>query len=299
VPRLKRRSQRSEPMAFAQGKNILRLLFLYSGITRIRDLILSTVGSSRATIVYYHRIGEPDVLTRSLEDFKADIKYLARRYECISLFELCRRLKAKERFTRPIAVITFDDGYRDNLLQAVPVLQEAKVPATFFVSTGYIGTDREFPHDSRRCECTRCTYPKLTWDDVRHMEELGFEIGSHTVEHTDLGKVTEEVAEWEMRESLKKLNEELGTAPRPFSFPWGKPENVPPWGAKLAERAGYYCSCTAFGGSNGPHRNVYDLRRVDVGNGWVRRLNWIAKVEGLDLERVRRWWGYSPRRDDE
>jgi peptidoglycan/xylan/chitin deacetylase (PgdA/CDA1 family) len=53
--------------------------------------------------------------------------------------------------SRPAVAITFDDGYADNALEALPILEEVGAPATFFVSTGTIGTTEEFWwHDLER-----------------------------------------------------------------------------------------------------------------------------------------------------
>jgi peptidoglycan/xylan/chitin deacetylase (PgdA/CDA1 family) len=46
------------------------------------------------------------------------------------------------------AVVTFDDGYADNLHTALPILQELGIPATFFISTGFIGTEYLYPPDA-------------------------------------------------------------------------------------------------------------------------------------------------------
>src|SRR5262249_17267544 len=145
---------------------------------------------SRAVVLYYHRIGAPDILTRPADQFRNDLAYLSKRYRCTSLSDLCEQLKLKRPLRWRSVVITFDDGYRDNYLLAAPILSQSGVTATFFVSTGFVGTDREFDHDHRHdsTQGPARSYAKLTWGDLRAMEAAGLEIGSHTVNHTNLAQ---------------------------------------------------------------------------------------------------------------
>jgi peptidoglycan/xylan/chitin deacetylase (PgdA/CDA1 family) len=59
-------------------------------------------------------------------------------------FPLVRFEDDWSRVERPAIAVTFDDGYADNVLEALPVLEEVGVPATFFVSTGNLDTMREY-----------------------------------------------------------------------------------------------------------------------------------------------------------
>ena len=91
----------------------------------------------------YHRIADPELdpwnLCVSPENFAQHLETLSQGYEFIKLSEVpaCENLKNK-------AVITFDDGYLDNLRVAKPILEKYSVPATLFVTTQYIGGEREF-----------------------------------------------------------------------------------------------------------------------------------------------------------
>jgi peptidoglycan/xylan/chitin deacetylase (PgdA/CDA1 family) len=212
---------------------------------------------------------------------------LKKRYECISLSELCERLKDKRALRRRAVVITFDDGYRDNFTQAVPALESAGLTATFFVATGFIGTDREFPHDLRDSSAAGAHRPKLTWDDLRAMQASGFELGSHTVNHTNLARADEQTIEHEVFDSLTALNRQLGARPRAFSFPWGKPEDISERALEMVRLAGYYSAASAYGGANSRGANLFDIRRVDVGNGSLSRLALRARVAGLDPDYFR------------
>ncbi len=261
------------------AKEGLFFIYLYCGYIQLRDLILAMMGRSRAVVLYYHRIGSRDVLTKPADEFRGDLLYLKENYECLSLVELCRRSLARAPFRRRAVAITFDDGYRDNFTEAVPALKSAGVSATFFVSTGFIGTDREFSHDIR---AESLGHVKLTWDDLRAMESEGFEIGSHTVNHANLGSADYLTIETEVNDSLAALRRELGARPRAFSFPWGKPEDISTEAVKEVKRAGYYCAASAYGGANSRGLDVFNIRRIDVGNGHLSRLALRARVAGFD-----------------
>jgi peptidoglycan/xylan/chitin deacetylase (PgdA/CDA1 family) len=273
---------------FLVGKALFYAVYLHCGYVELRYLLRSRLGRARAVVLYYHRIGGRDLMTKPAEEFRRDLIYLKRKYECITLSELCRRLKGGAPLKRRMAVVTFDDGYRDNYTVAMPILQEVGIPATFFVSTGFIGTEREFPHDeeikglSKKPEAEQHSFLKLTWDDLRAMEKAGFEIGSHTVNHVNLGVAGQQTIERELKESLRMLNEELGERPRAFAFPWGKPENIPAAAFESMARAGYYTAVSAYGGFNARGSNPLHIQRIDAGNG---RMNWLAlrtRLAGLD-----------------
>ncbi len=270
----------------ASIKNLLFFIYLYCGYVQLRDFILSLAGRSRAVVLYYHRIGATDVLTTQSEEFSRQLHYFKKRYECISLAELCRRLREGQTFRRRSIVITFDDGYRDNFTQAAPLLKEKGLTATFFVSTGFIETERDFPHDLRDQNASG-RFPKLTWDDLRQMEAEGFEIGSHTVNHISLGKADSVTVEQEVYDSLVRLNRELGPRERAFSFPWGKPEDITADAIESVRGAGYYAAVSAYGGANTRGANALGIRRVDVGNGHLSRLAVRARIAGFDPDYLR------------
>lgn len=281
-------------MNLAALKDILFTCYLRSGYVQWRDALWSRQGHARAVILCYHRIGGQDVLTKPTAEFQRDLAYLRRHYECITLAALSARLRAGQPLRRRVAVITFDDGYRDNYTEAVPTLQAAGLPATFFVATGFMGTERTFPHDIELAEryglepsAIEGRFPKLTWDDLRAMQAVGFEIGSHTVEHVSLGQATGPTVERELLDSLTTLNKELGTRPRPFAFPFGKPRDISEQALAMIQQAGYYAAVFAYGGSNTQGANPFQLQRLDAGNGFLSSLALRAKVAGLDTDYLR------------
>ena len=104
----------------------------------------------RGLILLYHRVTtletDPQLLSVTPEHFIAHLEFLSEHYNLISLSELRNTLKAGEIPDKSVA-ITFDDGYADNLRNAKPLLEKSGIPATVFITSGYIGSRREFWHD--------------------------------------------------------------------------------------------------------------------------------------------------------
>jgi peptidoglycan/xylan/chitin deacetylase (PgdA/CDA1 family) len=93
-------------------------------------------------VLLYHRVttlaSDPELLAVTPANFRAQMRYIKEN------FPLVRFEDEWSDMAKPAVCVTFDDGYADNALEALPILEEVGVPATFFVSTGNVGTDREF-----------------------------------------------------------------------------------------------------------------------------------------------------------
>lgn len=117
------------------------------GLGRIRRAFRRIRDAHVGAILLYHRVAEADAdpwgLAVSPGHFAEHMEVLRRLGLAIRLGELTGRL-GNRRTGPPSVAVTFDDGYADNLLAAVPVLERHEIPATVFVATGAIGRDREF-----------------------------------------------------------------------------------------------------------------------------------------------------------
>ncbi len=108
-------------------------------------VLIKGIWHPNATILMYHRVAglqtDPWLLCVSPENFYEQVQVL-KQYEVIPMQQFIANLKANK-LSRSI-VITFDDGYQDNFAHARPVLEEAGLPATFFISSGFTGKQKEF-----------------------------------------------------------------------------------------------------------------------------------------------------------
>ena len=101
-------------------------------------------------VLLYHRVnsdGDPYFPSVSTEVFDAQMGYLARNYRVLSLGEIISRIQQGLEVEPYTIAVTFDDGYRDNFTHAHPILKKYRLPATLFVATSYIGTNRAMWND--------------------------------------------------------------------------------------------------------------------------------------------------------
>jgi peptidoglycan/xylan/chitin deacetylase (PgdA/CDA1 family) len=196
--------------------------YKYSGAMRAQETVARWAGQPFMAVLLFHRVTDDipeDGLTVGTRRFRSMCRMLRRSFHVVPLSEIFRILQARAPVPPRTVAITFDDCYRDNLF-AARVLASYGLPASFFVPTSFVGTDHVFDWDK---DLPRMA--NLSWDDVREMNAMGFEIGSHTVTHPNLGTVTTERLRLELRESKATLEKQLGRPVRWFAYPYGGKSN--------------------------------------------------------------------------
>jgi peptidoglycan/xylan/chitin deacetylase (PgdA/CDA1 family) len=109
---------------------------------------------SQITILMFHRIGPAKnawlLPPTNTSDFEDQMKYLSKTHKILSLNELATCLQVGKPLAKKVAIVTFDDGYKDNYQYAFPILKKYKIPATIFLVTGHIDTGNLFWFDKIR-----------------------------------------------------------------------------------------------------------------------------------------------------
>lgn len=112
-------------------------------------------GKDRLTVLAYHRIHDPvgfeffePVISAPPDGFARQMDFIADRFNAVSLADVLSWLDGNGSLPPNPALITFDDGYRDNLEQALPILRERELPAVLFVATENIDRNQPFFWDS-------------------------------------------------------------------------------------------------------------------------------------------------------
>jgi len=121
----------------------------------------------------------------------------------------------------------------------VPVLREMNIPATIFLSVGYVGTDRILPHDAADDPAANRL---LTWEEVAAVEGPLVSFGSHTMSHCRLAAAGR-AARDEVFRSMEVLRGRLAAAEIPFSYPYGTELDFLPVHERMVRDAGFCCAC--------------------------------------------------------
>lgn len=209
-------------------------------------------------VLMYHSISEPtdghDALCTSPEQFEAQMFYLRRRgLRGVSVRELRRAAYTGE--ARAMVGLTFDDGYKDFLEVALPVLERLGFSATVFVVAGMLGDENSWEHRGP----PRVRLKLAGADGVREMSDRGMEVGSHTITHLRLSGLDEETLVHEVDHSRQMLAELAGTSIDGFCYPYGDLDSR---AVRAARKAGY---TYAVGTKRSIFYGVYDWPRVYVG----------------------------------
>jgi peptidoglycan/xylan/chitin deacetylase (PgdA/CDA1 family) len=265
------------------ARNLYHLLVYYSGIYALVRWWHSLRGPSRGAIFLYHRVNDyaNDVLTVDTKTFATQLLAISRHYPVSSTDRLVDCVRNRKRIPPTTVAIHFDDCYRDVLTEGAPVLNALGIPACIFVSSGFVDTDRMFPHDAAKYPFA---FENFHSEDLRTWIGQGFEIGAHTVNHVDLGSCTPEEADTEVVTCGQALAETVGQPVTLFSFPFGRAYNICSSARNAISTAGYTALFSTYGNFVGSHTDPYDIPRI--GAATAPALYCLLQVEGLALSQV-------------
>jgi peptidoglycan/xylan/chitin deacetylase (PgdA/CDA1 family) len=160
-------------------------------------------------------------------------------------------------------LLTFDDGYRDNLENALPILRRFGYPAVLFVPIGFLEGERPLPHEES-LRLLGIRNDTVGWEELAELEAGGVRIESHGIGHRPLSELEPADATREIALSKLRLEERLGREVEAFAFVKGSLADYRPEHASLVQQAGYRLAFTSVSGANGPGTDRFRLRRYNV-----------------------------------
>lgn len=238
--------------------------------------------SARVVTLCYHSIHptkefsstDPQTFDRHLDWLKHNCDVIPFR----DVWEAAHRPHA----SRPAVAITFDDGYADNFEFAFPLLAKHALPATFFLTAGFIERDRAVIERFRMLRrSSEADIKPLTWSEIRRMARNGIEFGAHTYSHPNLARLCGNALQLELTESKQMLEQRLGCEVDLMAYPFGKPgESYTGETVEAVRLAAYRFAASVL------FRNVRASdSALEIPRFFITRDN----VETL-REKVRGWW---------
>lgn len=217
------------------------------------------------SVLVYHSISSPPEPMPSAMDisparFEQQLGWLSRWRKVVPLTEtLISGGRNNE------TAITFDDGFRDNLTVALPVLEKFQLPMTLFVSAGFLDQPAYLSTEDLR-EISR--HPLIT-------------IGAHGYWHRHFNRIPIEDARFELMASRRLLSGISRRTVDLLAWPFGECDQQL---ERLAAECGYRAAWSVWKGDNGP----YSRWRVPLGR-WDNLPRFIAKTTGVYAATKARW----------
>lgn len=178
-------------------------------------------------------------------------------YSVLPLKEAVNLLQTGHALNGKAVVLTFDDGFKDFLTEAFPILQEYGYPSTVFLPTAFVD-DHHSNFRGKSC---------LSWDDVRELHEYGVSFGSHSETHPELITLNAADIKAELEHSKIRIETELNESIESFSYPFAFPERHSQFISELKrflQDLGYLFGVTTKVGIAYREEDSFFLKRIPV-----------------------------------
>ena len=220
----------------------------------------------RLRVLMYHKVNDlPEnplsVPVGRFDEQMAQLRDLG--YTVVALDDVLAYYADGAELPRRPVLITFDDGYRDNLEHAAPVLERYGYPAVLFVPIAYLDDPLPLPHEERLA-ARGVVNRTLDWGQLAELEAAGIRIESHGISHRPLADLALDEAAREIVLSKLRLEDRLGRAVRSFAYVKGSEAHYRPIHLSLLRQAGYEVAFTSVSGSNDRTTDPLRLHRYNV-----------------------------------
>ena len=219
----------------------------------------------------YHYISAPpagsDIFRKDLSvapaRFESHLKYLVSAgYQVVTLDDLLYALTQGRPLPPKPVILTFDDGYEDNYLNAFPLLQKYGMAGHFFIISDFVNAGRP---------------GYMTWKQIEEMAAAGQLFGSHSRDHPALGGKSVDYLVWQALGGVEALQEHLGHHPPWVSYPSGSYDQQV---IDVYRSASYWGGLSSEQGATHTLDDIFHLRRVRVrGSYTAQELATLLKLD--------------------
>lgn len=243
-------------------------------------------------------------------------------YRFISIGQAAEEI-AQGKISQDSVVLTFDDGFYDNLEYLLPVLKKHQVPAAYYINASVISSDKNLWFQSIQNYFFACSEDKLpirlnqteydvstaeetfksafhftrylqanhrpqefhqlieeetkgqckpseqdrhlTWDELEKLsKEPLITLGAHSYNHYPLSLCDEELSEFEIKESIEKLEKKLDMKIEHFSYPRGHIEDFNDFHIKVLKSCNIVSGVSTIRGVNRRGQDMFRIKRVGL-----------------------------------
>jgi len=197
-------------------------------------------------------------------DFSAQLDFLEQHgYHTVTMAQLAAALHGQDGLPPKPVVITFDDGFADQMT-AFAQLQHHHMVATYYIIDGgpgsrwCIGASRRYNDPAQ--PAGGCGDAYLNWDQVRQLDRSGIiTIGAHTIDHDNLASDSPDQQTYEIAQGKHLLEAQLGHKVADFAYPYGSFDATT---LQIVQQAGFATAVTTTPGTSQSLATIYTLRRV-------------------------------------
>jgi peptidoglycan/xylan/chitin deacetylase (PgdA/CDA1 family) len=219
---------------------------------------------------YYHHVFDDE-----RAGFARQLGWMRRHGEFIRFDDAVGLLASGQRIDGRYFCVSFDDGFKNCVENALPILVEHGATAAFFLPTRYVGTDVARDRDLllHFYDDRKALVEFMNWDDCRRLADAGMAVGSHTHSHARFAALDAAAVVAELVLSKETIEHELGRPCRHFCCPFGIPRTDfrPERDPDLARRAGYSSFATTARGAMRAGDSPFFLRRDHTLANWSDR----------------------------
>lgn len=253
------------------------LLFYYCGYSRMRNFMLRLQRKPVTRFVAFH-----DLLPEALDRFESNLNFLKYNTNVLSIDDFMSGRLSPDNIN---VVITFDDGFKNWFTHAVPLLRKLALPATFFISSGFIDLSKNdeatfIKQNLALKQSHKITSGGLTSNDIKKMSDWGFTIGGHTINHNSLSILSDkEKLRHEIIQDKSTLERITGAKINYFAYPSGIYHNPRVNITKILCEAEYKAAVTTISGFNTFSTNPFLLHR-ELTDASMPKIVFKARVYG-------------------
>lgn len=218
-------------------------------------------GKFYAPILAYHHIAlkrpqnsyyvSPEIFDQQMQWLKDN------NYHVVSFDQFYEAAMGRGKLPPKPIILTFDDGNRDNYTNAFPILKKYGYTATFFI------------------KLNNANKGGMSWKEMKELQKAGNIIGSHSINHNNMSKMSNTELRYELEESKNILEKNLETKIKYFCYPGGE------YSARTIQaikNAGYLAATTTKHKVNQEIKNsdsIYTLPRVHIDDEMPTFIDWV------------------------